>query len=46
MQDHKKEKLIAELVRIRNVNQAERRAWERQKYKCDTILHSAKTISV
>ncbi len=46
MRDRKKEKLIAELVRIRNVNQAERRAQERQKYKHDTILHSAKIISV
>lgn len=42
----KKERLLAESVRTRNVNQAERRVRENKKYKRDTILHSAKIITV
>lgn len=46
MGDNKKQRLLQEMIRIRNVSQAEHLARHRDKYKRDTILHSARIISI
>lgn len=47
MGDNKKQKLIEEMVRIRNVNQAASLATKRSQGKApDTVLHSARGIGI
>lgn len=47
MGDTKKQRLLAELVRIRNANQAQNLAKRRRQGKAlDTVLHSVRIIGI